>query len=71
LEIPEDTEENIQETEIRNEEDFNVENLPENENIRKIYRRASLRQFGDDRLSGISSFHLQKKTFGAKLWPQL
>ncbi|XP_018375825.1 PREDICTED: uncharacterized protein LOC108769379 [Trachymyrmex cornetzi] len=42
LEMPEDAEENIQETEIPNEEDFDVENLPENENMQKIFLKERL-----------------------------
>ncbi|XP_067208416.1 uncharacterized protein [Linepithema humile] len=37
LEMPECAEENIQETGIPNEEEFNIENLPKNENLRKIF----------------------------------
>ncbi|KYM96046.1 Chondroitin proteoglycan-2 [Cyphomyrmex costatus] len=37
LEMPNNTEENTEQTEIPNEEDFDIENLPQNENLRKIF----------------------------------
>lgn len=37
LEMPNNAEESTEETEVPNEEDFDVGNLPENENLRKIF----------------------------------